>query len=78
MLRGLETLAQLIDVLHVPAHARQISFAPVHVRDAPRFSYRGLLIDSGRHFLPVPFIKATIGKQYFTPLSTTRSSPIPC
>jgi hexosaminidase len=78
MLRGLETLAQLMDVLHVPAYVRQISFAPVHVRDAPRFSYRGLLIDSGRHFLPVPFIKATIGKQLFTPLPTTRSSLIPC
>ena len=63
MLRGLETLAQLIDVFHVLPHERQISFAPVHVQDAPRFSYRGLLIDSGRHFLPLPFIKATIGKR---------------
>lgn len=25
----------------------------VHIADAPRFPYRGLMIDSGRHFLPV-------------------------
>ena len=62
MLRGLETLAQLIDVFHVAPDVRQISFVPVFVQDAPRFTYRGLLLDSGRHFLPVPFIKATIGK----------------
>ena len=28
--------------------------------DAPRFPYRGLMIDTGRHFLPVPFLKRVV------------------
>ena len=71
MLRGLETLAQLIDVFHVAPDVRQISFVPVLVQDAPRFTYRGLLLDSGRHFLPVPFIKATIKQPCYYPPSAS-------
>lgn len=85
MLRGLETLAQLIDVFHVAPDVRQISFVPLLVQDAPRFTYRGLLLDSGRHFLPVPFIKATIGKttlllpapSLFSPSHAPSTSPLP-
>lgn len=63
MLRGLETLAQLLDApgtAGVAPGARQISMAPVAVQDAPRFSYRGLLIDSARHFLPVETILGVV------------------
>jgi hexosaminidase len=51
-LRGLETLLQLVQSdsagWYVPA---------VRVEDAPRFPWRGLLIDVGRHFEPVEVIK---------------------
>eukprot|EP01047_Picozoa_sp_COSAG01_P072310 COSAG01_NODE_11462_length_1929_cov_1.735519_2_plen_261_part_00 len=33
---------------------------PLTVIDSPRFPYRGLLIDSARHFLPVSTIKRTL------------------
>ena len=32
----------------------------MHIADAPRFSYRGMHLDVGRHFAPVPFVKRYI------------------
>ena len=57
-LHALETLAQLVDDDDEAGGA--ISNAPVAIDDRPRFGYRGLLIDTGRHFLPVAFIKRVI------------------
>ena len=54
-LHGLQTFLQLIaitpDGFNVPA---------VHIEDRPRFPWRGLLIDSGRHFIPVDVIKRNL------------------
>ena len=53
--RGLQTLLQLIaispDGFGVPA---------VHIEDRPRFPWRGLMIDSGRHFIPLDVIKRNL------------------
>ena len=54
-LRGLQTFLQLIaitpDGFSVPA---------VHIEDRPRFPWRGLMIDSGRHFIPLDAIKRNL------------------
>ncbi len=50
---GVQTLRQLI-----AASPRAIP--AVHIEDAPRFAYRGLHLDVGRHFFPVEFIKKYI------------------
>ena len=47
-LRGLETFSQLVD-----AESKQIAAAPIRIRDAPRFTHRGLMLDCARHFLPM-------------------------
>jgi len=54
-LRGLQTFLQLIaitlDGFSVPA---------LHIEDRPRFPWRGLMIDSGRHFIPLEVIKRNL------------------
>ena len=53
-LRGLETLSALA------GEACTVETAPVEVADAPRFGYRGLMVDSARHFLPVAFLEHVV------------------
>jgi hexosaminidase len=54
-LRGLETFLQLVegdrDGYFVPA---------VEIKDAPRFRWRGLLIDVGRHYEPLEVLKRNL------------------
>jgi hexosaminidase len=54
-LRGMETLLQLVE-----ASGDGYAIPAVHIEDAPRFVWRGLMIDSGRHFMPVPVILRTL------------------
>jgi hexosaminidase len=60
-LRGLETFAQLVE--SDPVH-KLVPLALAHPRgsmsDAPRFPYRGLMMDLSRHFYPIPFVEHTI------------------
>jgi len=54
---GMETFTQLLtreDGGVVTRHA------PIQVQDKPRYSHRGVLIDSARHYLPVDSIKRVI------------------
>ncbi len=53
---GIQTLIQLLPVtksaiLNIPA---------VTITDAPRFNYRGMMLDVGRHFFPLPVVKKFI------------------
>ena len=54
-LHGLESLSQLVER---STHA--ILNVPVAIEDRPRFGYRGLLVDTGRHFLPLSFLKHVV------------------
>lgn len=56
---GLQTLDQLVPEV-APSHGGAgggRSMAGVVIQDAPRFPYRGLHLDVGRHFFGVPFLK---------------------
>ena len=53
---GLQTLMQLAQ----PADGTNMEVASVKIEDAPRFDYRGLMIDVSRHFRSKEFVKKQI------------------
>jgi len=55
-LHGLQTLLQLLD----KSQDGRSYFPAVTIKDAPRFSWRGLMIDVSRHFIPVDVLKRNI------------------
>lgn len=55
VLHGLETVLQLLD-----CDAKGYFIPCLTLEDEPRFAWRGLLIDAGRHFMPVEVIKRNL------------------
>jgi hexosaminidase len=58
-LRALETLSQVIVYDFDIAHYK-VTNAPISVSDYPRFKHRGILIDTARHFEPIPALKRLV------------------
>ncbi|CAN8018678.1 unnamed protein product [Ixodes persulcatus] len=56
-LRGLETFSQLV---HINAEGNAFVVNVTAVVDYPTYSYRGILLDSARHFLPVKILKQNL------------------
>jgi hexosaminidase len=54
-LHGLQTLLQLVEV-----SADGFAATAVTIQDKPRFPWRGLMIDSARHFIPLEVIKRNL------------------
>jgi hexosaminidase len=55
VLHGLQTFLQLVRVT-----PQGFSVPVVAIDDQPRFPWRGLMIDAGRHFMPVPVIERNL------------------
>lgn len=68
VLRGLETFSQLC-LFNFTSKMAEISNAPWDIRDSPRFKFRGLLIDTSRHYQPVSFIKQVIDSMAYAKLN---------
>ena len=65
VMHGLQTLLQLAQPAPVGTAVagkvfRDVTFPVVTIEDAPRFPWRGLLIDVSRHFMPVEVIKRNL------------------
>ena len=54
----------------------------VEIEDSPRFHFRGLLIDSSRHYLPLPVLKATVDALSYNKMNVLHCAlarlPWPC
>ena len=53
---GIQTLIQLLPV----EPSKSLAIPQVAIVDSPRFAYRGMMLDVGRHFFPVSFVKQYI------------------
>ncbi|XP_057424173.1 beta-hexosaminidase 1-like [Lotus japonicus] len=67
-LRGLETFSQLCSFDYTTKKV-QIYKTPWSIRDKPRFPYRGLMLDTSRHYLPVDVIKQIIESMSYAKLN---------
>ncbi|PWA69327.1 beta-hexosaminidase 3 [Artemisia annua] len=67
-LHGLQTFSQLC---HFNLKSRKliVNQIPWTITDQPRFSYRGLLIDTSRHYQPLPMIKKVIDSMAYAKLN---------
>ena len=54
-LHGLQTFLQLV---HVTPSGFAVS--AVTIEDKPRFPWRGLMLDAGRHFMPISTVEQTL------------------
>ncbi|KAL4556854.1 hypothetical protein LXL04_035019 [Taraxacum kok-saghyz] len=67
-LRGLETFSQLCG-FDYGTKTVQIYKAPWFIKDKPRFAFRGLLLDTSRHYYPVDIIKQIIESMSYVKLN---------
>ncbi|XP_074329218.1 beta-hexosaminidase 3 [Apium graveolens] len=67
-LHGLQTFSQLCH-FNFSMRAVEVGQVPWTISDEPRFSYRGLLIDTSRHYLPLPVIKKVIDSMAYAKLN---------
>jgi hexosaminidase len=66
VLRGMETFLQLV----APGSSAAFRVPAVVVQDGPRFPWRGLMLDSGRHFLSLGTIRRTLDGMAAVKLNT--------
>ncbi|MVM34487.1 family 20 glycosylhydrolase [Spirosoma sp. HMF4905] len=58
--KGLFYAAQTMRQLLPAGQAAPVIMPACAITDKPRFGYRGLMLDAGRYFMPVPFVKKFI------------------
>ncbi len=67
LLRGLETFSQMVEQNHsAPDRTLLVRAVPVRVSDRPRWPYRGLLIDTARHYMPVSLLRQHLDAMAFS------------
>ncbi len=57
---GIQSLLQLIGQYNRDFKTNKLTLPTCTIKDYPRFPYRGMHLDVGRHFMPVSFIKKYI------------------
>jgi len=66
---GLETFSQVVS-FNFTSRNYEVKSAPWEIVDSPQFPYRGILIDTSRHYLPIWTIKKVIDSLSYAKLNT--------
>ena len=53
-------IQSVMKALPIAKDVKSVSLPAVEVKDAPRFAYRAFMIDVGRHYFSVPYLKKLI------------------
>eukprot|EP01022_Parablepharisma_sp_SALTPOND_P020528 TRINITY_DN375_c0_g1_i4.p1 TRINITY_DN375_c0_g1~~TRINITY_DN375_c0_g1_i4.p1 ORF type:complete len:544 (-),score=33.68 TRINITY_DN375_c0_g1_i4:51-1682(-) len=69
LVRALTTFSQILSLSEYSHESYLVKNAPIIIKDEPRFSYRGLMIDTSRHFLQVSTIKRVINSMMLAKLN---------
>ncbi|KAK8532040.1 hypothetical protein V6N12_053491 [Hibiscus sabdariffa] len=67
-LHGLQTFSQLC-YFNIRRRVLEVNMSPWTIIDQPRFPFRGLLIDTSRHYLPLAVIKKVIDSMSYAKLN---------
>jgi len=67
-LHGLETFSQLVSFRRSD-RSYVLENAPVQIEDAPRFAYRGVMVDCARHFIPLTYLETVVDGMAFSKLN---------
>jgi len=57
---GMQSLIQLLSVDEKSISSKQFKIPALSIQDEPRFQYRGMHLDVGRHFFPASYVKRYI------------------
>jgi hexosaminidase len=57
---GMQTLIQLLPTSNLATKNKNLQIPQLTITDYPRFAYRGMHLDCGRHFWPVSYVKKYI------------------
>ena len=66
VLRGLETFSQLI---YQSQETDKVVINGTFILDYPRFTYRSILLDTARHFIPVPVLKQNLDAMMYNKMN---------
>lgn len=68
-LRGVETFMQLIESKNPDSAEYQISHYPINIKDHPSLTYRGVMMDTARHFIKISVLKHVLDGMLFHKLN---------
>ena len=59
---AIQTMRQLMpaEIENSQSNLKSVTLPAVQIEDAPRFSYRGIMLDVGRYYFPIDFLKKYI------------------